>query len=189
MLPGEPTDMMEQTRRLAESYIADPAQHTLVCAVLSSRAERVRNSQALGLVQRHGKETETVGVLTMCDLSADPRRPSDPYWLLRDRLTGASTDLPKLERGYVAVTNRDTQRLEGSSNEGGENGGGGAATCGLVAANKDESVWFDEHLPGFGSNGKGLASIESLLSKLAELMDGYARNGFKYQMVLEVCIS
>lgn len=68
---GEPSDMSQQTRALTERYLAD--EHTLVCCVVSARAERVRNSQAFELVQRHEKQAKCVGVLTMCDRCADPR--------------------------------------------------------------------------------------------------------------------
>ena len=84
---------------------------------------------------------------------------------LRERLDGVSSDLPKLQRGYVAVSNRDTQVTVDGSSVQGEDGDG------LTAASRSESAWFDKHLPGYRTD-KGLASIGALLSKLNDLMHG-----------------
>ena len=101
---GEPDDMMAQTRALSRDYLSDA--HALACCVVSSRTERVRNSQALELVQGCGKADTCVGVLTMCDLAMDPRAPDDPHWHLKERLRGAADDLPQLACGYVGIARR-----------------------------------------------------------------------------------
>ena len=74
-IPGEPTDMMDRTRNLSASFLNDKAHpHTFVIAVASAREARIRNSQAMELVQRYNKVQFTIGALTMADLSADSRR-------------------------------------------------------------------------------------------------------------------
>jgi hypothetical protein len=65
--------------------------------------KRVRDSQALQLVQSCGAASRTVGVLTMPDLAGDPRRKKNPFWELKQRLTGRAEDLVPLEHGYVSI--------------------------------------------------------------------------------------
>jgi hypothetical protein len=88
-LPGEPDDMMEQTRALVESYLAKP--DTLVLAVVPA-GERVRNSQAFQLVQKYGLTSRTVGVLTMCNRAADTSHPDGPFADVLAKLAGTSSD-------------------------------------------------------------------------------------------------
>jgi len=73
---------------------------------------RVRDSQAIQLVQEAGKEALTLGVLAKADLAHDPRfrqrKQKTPYWELAQRLLGAADDMVSLPNGWVAVKNRDT---------------------------------------------------------------------------------
>jgi hypothetical protein len=62
-ISGEPTDMMTKTRDLVRHYIQD--QDTLVVAVIPANSRRIRDSQALQLVQECKAESRTIGVLTM----------------------------------------------------------------------------------------------------------------------------
>ena len=70
-IEGEPADMMERTRRITELYLAQP--NTVVVAVVPANITRVRDSQAIQLIQRHKKEDLSIGVLAKADLAYDPR--------------------------------------------------------------------------------------------------------------------
>lgn len=87
-LQGE-VNIMEQTRILTSKYLQMPS--TLVLAVVDART-RIRNSQAIQLVQSYRKESQCLGVLTKADLCYDPRTPDDPYHQLREKLDGQSAD-------------------------------------------------------------------------------------------------
>lgn len=99
----EPSDMMDRTRNIAGSYLDDLNNpHTFVIAVVSATETRIRNSQAMELVQRYNKANMTIGVLTMADLAGDPRSDSNPYEILKGRLDGNADDLPSIDLGYFA---------------------------------------------------------------------------------------
>jgi hypothetical protein len=158
---GEPDDIVEKTRNLTERYLQEP--HTLVVLVVSNRAERIRNSQAFELVQRYEKQKHTVGVLTMVDRCVDSRRPHDPFWELKERLNGTSSDLPDLGAGYVALKNRDTI-VSAEHSE----------TDTIVAAYEEELQWFNTHLPEFLDESRACCGgIDNLLSKLLILLHNY----------------
>jgi len=108
-IEGEPADMMSRTRALSERYLRDHS--TIVVAVVPANITRVRDSQAIQLVQAAKKEEVTLGVLAKADLAHDPRykqrKQRTPYWQLKDRLAGKADDMVKL-LSWVAVKNRDT---------------------------------------------------------------------------------
>ena len=60
-IEGEPADMMSRTRALSERYLRDHS--TIVVAVVPANITRVRDSQAIQLVQAAKKEEVTLGVL------------------------------------------------------------------------------------------------------------------------------
>jgi len=159
-IPGEPTDMMDRTRNLSASFLNDETHpHTFVIAVASAREARIRNSQAMELVQRYNKVQFTIGALTMADLSADTRRES-PYTRLIERVNAEADDTPELGLGYVALKNRDT--VTASRAQSREE---------LERANQDEKEWFAEYLPGHSDR----CGIESLVDRLVQKVDEYTR--------------
>jgi GTP-binding protein EngB required for normal cell division len=161
-IKGESKDMMDQTRKLAESFLNDPENpHTFVVAVVSNKSERVRNSQAMELVQRYGKEDMTVGVLTMIDISADQRNPDDPFALLKERLDGKADDLPQLSLGYVGLKNRDTFKMHDDAHDK------------LDLANHEEKEWFQLHLPDYSD--KKCAGIDGLIRTLVTKLEDYTK--------------
>jgi GTPase SAR1 family protein len=87
-IEGEPADMMSRTRAISERYLRDS--NTIVVAVVPANITRVRDSQAMQLVQAAGKEAMTLGVLAKADLAHDPRykqrKQLSPYWELQLRL-------------------------------------------------------------------------------------------------------
>ena len=153
-IPGEPADMMQQTRDLSASFLDDAANpHTFVIAVASARDARIRNSQAMELVQRYNKVQFTIGALTMADLSADSRL-ENPYQRLEQRLRAEADDTPELGLGYVALKNRDTV---------------GDRNLSLEDANEEERRWFNEHLP----NSTDLCGIDVLIDRLVNKVEEY----------------
>jgi hypothetical protein len=160
-IPGEPTDMMDRTRNLSASFLNDKTHpHTFVIAVASAREARIRNSQAMELVQRYNKVQFTIGALTMADLSADARRES-PYTRLIERVNAEADDTPELGLGYVALKNRDTVTTSRENQSREE----------LERANQDEKEWFAEHLPGHSER----CGIESLVDRLVQKVDEYTK--------------
>ena len=79
-IPGEPEDIMDQTRSLVESYLTQA--HSLVLAVVAAPT-RIRNSQAIQLIQKHKKQSITLGVITKPDKLFDNRNTDDPYHELK----------------------------------------------------------------------------------------------------------
>jgi len=155
---NEPSDMMDQTRELSSSFLNDPAHpHTFVVAIVSAAETRVRNSQAMELVQRFHKENMTIGTLTMSDLSGDGRFRDDPYVKLKERLKGEADDLPDLKLGYVALMNRDTT-LESRPS--------------LEEMNSIEAAWFAEHAPDLQET----CGINALTQKLVNMLEAYTSN-------------
>ena len=155
---NEPSDMMDQTRELSSSFLDDPAHpHTFVVAIVSAAESRVRNSQAMELVQRFHKENMTIGTLTMSDLSGDGRFRDDPYVKLKERLKGEADDLPDLELGYVALMNRDTA-LENRPS--------------LEEMDAIEAAWFAEHAPDL----QATCGINALTQKLVNMLETYTSN-------------
>lgn len=153
-IPGEPADMMQQTRDLSASFLDDAANpHTFVIAVASARDARIRNSQAMELVQRYNKVQFTIGALTMADLSADSRL-ENPYQRLEQRLRAEADDTPELGLGYVALKNRDTV---------------GHTNLSLEDANEEEKRWFNEHLP----NSTEFCGIDNLIDRLVNKVEEY----------------
>lgn len=158
-IPGEPTDMMDRTRNLSASFLNDKTHpHTFVIAVASAREARIRNSQAMELVQRYNKVQFTIGALTMADLSADTRREL-PYTRLIERVNAEADDTPELGLGYVALKNRDTVTASRENQSREE----------LERANQDEKDWFAKHLPGHSER----CGIESLVDRLVQKVDEY----------------
>jgi len=131
-IEGEPADMMARTRAISQRYLQDP--NTIVVVVVPANITRVRDSQAIQLVQEAGKEALTLGVLAKADLAHDPRfrqrKQKTPYWELAQRLLGAADDMVSLPNGWVAVKNRDTLIEE-------EEAGG------LRQSSTNEHSWFE----------------------------------------------
>ena len=150
-IKNEPSNMMELTRDLASSYLNHP--HTIVVVVVPATENRIRNSQAMELVQRHNKENLSIGALTMVDLASDTRSPENPFWQLKDRINGVADDLPSLGYGYVALKNRDTSSAD---------------LADLTLVNTEEAKWFDGNLQGISNCG-----INSLVDELIKIIEGY----------------
>ena len=159
---GEPADMMLRTRKITEQYMCR-ADTVCVC-VVPANATRVRDSQAMQLVQRHGKEPLTIGVLAKADLAYDPRfkqrKKQSPFWELEDRLAGRADDMVALPQGWVGVKNRDTMVVEeeGSS---------------LHASAEEEQRWFSEDAKI--QDGVG---INQLLVKIDALFSSHIRDNW-----------
>ncbi|KAG6614085.1 Dynamin domain containing protein [Phytophthora cinnamomi] len=154
-LIDEPDDMMQRTRAIVEKYLQVP--HTLVLAVVPA-SERVRNSQALQLVQQYNLVDRTVGVLTMVDRAVDDTNPDGPLAEVTSRLDGTSSDIVFLKQGYVAVKNRDSRAKTEVS---------------LEQAKLEEKAWLEENLPGY--IGRGLASSVVLSAKLEQMVADHVR--------------
>ena len=152
----EPSDMMDRTRNIAGSYLDDLNNpHTFVIAVVSATETRIRNSQAMELVQRYNKANMTIGVLTMADLAGDPRSDSNPYEILKGRLDGNADDLPSIDLGYFALKNRDTSVTENMLD--------------LVEVNEEEKRWFEQNLPDHTNQ----CGIDSLVAQLVHMLEKY----------------
>ena len=151
---GEPQDIGVATENLASKYLRQ--QHCLVLVVVPATVDRVRNSRAMGLVQKLGKTSQSIGVLTKSDLSYDQRCPTDPYKILKSRLDGSASDLSELENGYVGVKNRDTEFNSSGT---------------LQEAVVSEIKWFNENIPGY--IGRGLAGCDSLSGRLCTMLSDY----------------
>ena len=156
---NEPSNMMQQTREVAASFLEDPQHpHTFVVAVASAKDSRIRNSQAMQLVQEHNKERMAIGVLTHADCTKDRRDDvEDPFARLKELTNGEAEDLPAFEHGYVVLMNRDTTMPSQTSLEG---------------INELERTWFATNLP----NSVGNCGIDALTSKLVELLESYTTN-------------
>ncbi len=146
----EPEDMMKLSRELVEKYLVMP--DTLVLAVVPAY-ERIRNSQAFQLVQKHRKEGQTIGMLTMSDMAENPKR-EHPFQDLKDKLDRKSGDCVELMLGFVAVRNRDTEQKES-----------------LQTVSAAEQKWFKKKMPGYVEQGK--ASSDMLTEKLVSMLCTY----------------
>ena len=154
-IPGEPADIMHQTRNLSASFLSDEENpHTFVIAVCSARDARIRNSQAFNLVQEHKKENRTIGALTMVDLSADSRI-EEPYARLISRLNNEADDTPELGLGYVAIKNRDTVGRDADQT--------------LEDANAQERAWFETNI----SSHRESCGLEALVERLVGALQVY----------------
>jgi hypothetical protein len=154
---GEPANIMEKSRTLVEKYLR--MSDTLVLAVIEANIPAVRNSQAIELIQRHNKSEQAIGVLTKADNCAGKLLRK-----LKDRLDGTAKDCPRLGRGYVAVTNRDTSAFtHGDENE----------PMSLPEAAQQEEQWFKQHLPGYCETRR--AGGGALIEHLVLLMCDYGR--------------
>ena len=122
---------------------------------------RVRDSQAIQLVQAAKKEEVTLGVLAKADLAHDPRykqrKQTTPYWQLEERLAGKADDMVKLQ-SWVAVKNRDTlvEEEEASS---------------LQESCETERKWFVDEAKLGGEQ----CGIAALLSKIDALFTLYIK--------------
>ena len=159
-IEGEPADMMSRTRAISERYLRDS--NTIVVAVVPANITRVRDSQAMQLVQAAGKEAMTLGVLAKADLAHDPRykqrKQLSPYWELQQRLAGKSDDVVQLPNGWVAVKNRDTLVEEEESS-------------GLQQSSEAERDWFAKEAK-LGSEHCG---INALLTKIDTLFTNHIK--------------
>lgn len=165
-LSGEPEDMMQRTRALVEKYLQMP--HTLVLAVVPA-FERVRNSQALQLVQQFNLMDSTIGVLTMVDRALDSSNPDGPLAEIMRRLDGTSRDIVELKQGYVAVKNRDTRVTPERS---------------LGECKREENSWLEGNLPGYIE--RGLASSSVLVTKLEKMLADHVRTSWVPQTLANV---
>jgi hypothetical protein len=130
-IEGEPADMMSRTRAITKRYIREP--DTIIVVVVPANITRVRDSQAIQLVQKCGKEAVTLGVLAKADLAHDPRykqrKQPSPFWELSKRLAGEADDMVSLPNGWIAVENRDTLVEEEEA-------------AGLASSAHSEREWF-----------------------------------------------
>ena len=159
-IEGEPADMMTRTRAITERYLRDRS--TIVVAVVPANITRVRDSQAMQLVQAAGKEAVTLGVLAKADLAHDPRykqrKHNSPYWELQQRLAGGADDVVQLPNGWVAVKNRDTLVEE-------EEAGG------LQQSSQAEREWFSNEAKVPDEQ----CGIDALLSKIDTLFTNHIK--------------
>jgi GTPase SAR1 family protein len=154
-IEGEPADMMQRTRAISETYLRDA--HTIVVAVVPANITRVRDSQAIQLVQQCGKEAVTLGVLAKADLAHDSRfkqrKQVTPYWELVQRLEGTADDMVALPNGWVAVKNRDTLIEEEQA-------------AGLAQSLQAESDWFENEVRIPDALPCGLGAVLQKIDKL-----------------------
>jgi hypothetical protein len=159
-IEGEPADMMSRTRAISERYLRDS--NTIVVAVVPANITRVRDSQAMQLVQAARKEAMTLGVLAKADLAHDPRykqrKQLSPYWELQQRLAGKSDDVVQLPNGWVAVKNRDTLVEEEESS-------------GLQQSSEAERDWFAKE----AKMGRENCGINALLTKIDTLFTNHIK--------------
>jgi len=76
------SDLADRTTRLVEHYIQ--RSHTLILVTVPAGIRSVRDSTAMQIIQRSGKEQSTLGILTKADLAYDPkykaRKRCSPFW-------------------------------------------------------------------------------------------------------------
>src|SRR3990167_2972704 len=148
---NEPEDVKTKTKKLVEKYLQMP--HTLVLAILPAN-ERIRNSPAMHLIQKFGKEKQTIGVLTKSDLSYHKEK-EDPYSPLKEKLDGKSADYIQLPRGYNAVKNRDDS----------------LSNVDLSTSSSEEIKWFKQNLPGYYESGK--VGSDNLVAAIGSALQDY----------------
>ena len=151
---NEPMDVKKLTKKLVEKYLVMP--HTIVLAILPAN-ERIRNSAAMHLLQKHNKVEQTIGVLTKADLAYNQSHPNDPYYALKEKLEGKSADYIHLPRGYVAVRNRDD-----------------SLQVSFQQSVSEERLWFDTYLPGYYSAGK--VGNDNLIAQISSVLQDYVQN-------------
>lgn len=164
-IEGEPADMMSRTRAITERYMRDA--NTIVVVVVPANITRVRDSQAIQLVQACRKEAVTLGVLAKADLAHDPRykqrKQASPYWELSRRLAGEADDMVALPNGWVAVKNRDTLVAEEEA--------GGLATSAMA-----EREWFSQEAKISEKTRASQCGIDALLSKIDGLFTSHIKS-------------
>ena len=107
---------------MTERFLSIPT--TLILCVISARSTSLRNSQALGLVEKHSALDRTVTVLAQVDRGEGPQ-------LLKGRMDGTSTDMHGIDHSNLcAVRNRGTDEKHS-----------------LKEAMEIETKWFQKHCP------------------------------------------
>jgi hypothetical protein len=160
--------MMQRTRQITERYLSD--KNSIAVVVVPANITRVRDSQAMQLVQSLGKEASALGVMAKADLAHDPRykqrKQKNPYWELESRLRGTADDVVGLSNGWVAVKNRDTLVEE-------EEAGG------LGASFEAEAAWFeDEAKLGDAALRSEKCGITALLKKIDVLFSAHIKTAW-----------
>eukprot|EP00965_Chrysotila_dentata_P166100 5484254-Pleurochrysis_carterae.AAC.1 len=163
-IAGEPSDMMQRTRNITEKYLR--CEDTIVVAVVPANITRVRDSQAMQMIQANRKEDITIGVLAKCDLSYDPRfkqhKQSTPYWQLEKRLAGEADDMISLSNGWLAVKNRDTQIEEEETSD-------------FSQSLEIEQKWFASEAHISKEICDGQCGVDALLKRIDDLFTKHFR--------------
>jgi len=169
--------MMQRTRALTESYLRQT--NTIVVVVVPANITRVRDSQAIQLVQSHKKEKVAIGVLAKADLAHDPRykqrKRNSPYWELEDRLQGKVDDIVSLEHGWIAVKNRDTLVAEEEASD-------------LTQSTRAEEKWFEEETQLGQDVRNKKCGLPALVAKVGEQIDEHVKSpgGWKDQQLSHI---
>ena len=106
---GEPEDMGTQTERLLSSMISLHKEHAIFLAVVLA-SQPPRNAPIMRMVQEHGIEAQTIGILTKCDEVSSAAIRSQ----VMPRLDGTAKDLVPLPLGWVVTMTAPIQTAEGS---------------------------------------------------------------------------
>lgn len=156
---GEPENMPQETRALAESYLDQYADQSIFLVTVPANAA-ANQSIAMEIIQQRGFEHRTIGVLTKCDLvdvAPDPDdedEGEDKFAELKDKLMQASADVVRLEpHGYVAVMTKHG-RSQGDSGH-----------TQLAQQAQKEYSWFEQR-DLFIEPIKGSLGTDSLLDRL-----------------------
>lgn len=172
---GEPADMMTRTRSITESYMRQP--DTIVVVVVPANITRVRDSQAIQLVQECAKQEVTLGVLAKADLAHDPRykqrKQASPYWELSQRLAGEADDMVALPNGWVAVKNRDTLVAEEEA-------------AGLAMSAHAEREWFGSEASIPAAVATSQCGIDALLRKIDGLYTTHIKSTWVPQALVHL---
>ena len=149
---GAPYEVAEQTRRMTERFLSIPT--TLILCVISARSTSLRNSQALGLVEKHNALGRTVTVLAQVDRGEGPQ-------LLKGRMDGTSTDMHGIDHSNLcAVRNRGTDEKHS-----------------FKVAMEIESKWFQTHCPRALTTGR--AGLVSVIERLNTMMEKHIRDNWR----------
>ncbi len=160
-LPGlvsAPRDLAAQALASAEQHIARHGGHSLFLAVVPA-GENPRNSAAMALLEAHGLQGRTLGVLTMCDELPERRLGAlrrqlglEPAAGGADGARAAGGDLAP--HGWVAVASPPVAGAAGRAER-------------RRAQAEEERALFERALPGAAALGR--ASCAALVGRLRDV--------------------
>eukprot|EP00873_Tetraselmis_striata_P001298 jgi/Tetstr1/421562/TSEL_012506.t1 len=188
-LPGlvqSPPDMAAATDALVRRYMGAHTVHSIFLAVVPATS-KPNDSRALALLQEHGVEGRTIGVLTMCD-----ELPARKVERLRERMeeppAGAADDFEALAAWLAAPVMGDTVRLANgyvataneplSVGDPARHSGGGALDSAYAVLHEQaaaEVSWFEG--AGMGDLvAAGRATCNGLVGRVNRLFLDYIRS-------------